>query len=369
MKRRMLYLGALLAVLMVGMLSGCGSDSGDGSGTVIPVRPGTAFVATTDFKTGGYAVVDLDTLDVQTFQGGGIVESDNAVAYYGGAIYVINRKDFDNITVLDPADVSKAERQFSTGNGTNPHSMAFASAEKAYVSLYGADYLLILDPSTGKEIGRIDLSAYADDDGIPEASPMVLVDGKLYVALQRLDRNNWFTPTGTSYVIVVDTSADRVVASIELTGTNPQYMRYDEVMGRIVVSETGSYGIQDGGLETVDPATGVAEGFFITEAQAGGDVGDFAVVGEKVYVVVTDASWKNDVAVFVKTEGSWGKAGTLGTSGAFIPSLAVDRSDRLLVPDRDTENPGLRIYDTTTDQEVEGSPVDVGLPPNAIAVF
>ncbi len=367
-----LFVSLVLAAVAAGGLWACGSsDSGDDSGLVVLVKPGTAFVVTTDYRgSGGYALVDLETLKAQTFQGNGIVESDNSVTYYGGKIYVINRKDFDNITVLDPSDVTRAERQFSTGNGTNPHSMAFVSSEKAYVSLYGADYLLIVNPSTGEEIGRIDLSGYADDDGIPEASPMVIVDGKLYVALQRLDRNNWFAPTGTSYVVVVDTGTDEVVAAIELTGTNPQFMRYDEAMGRIVVSETGNYGSQDGGLETIDPDTNRAEGFFLSEADLGGDVGAFAVVGGvKVYVVFTDASWQNHVSVWEQSEDSWQKKGVLETSGGYVPSLGLDGTDRLLVPDRDTENPGLRIFDTTTDQEVEGSPVDVGLPPNAVAVF
>ncbi len=361
------------------LLAGCGGSSG-GSDAAAPALPGTAFVATTDYSTGGYATIDLDTLAAQTFQGSGIVESDNAVTAYGGRIYVINRYGFDNITVMDPSDLTAPVVQFTTGNGTNPHAMAFVSDAKAYVSLYGADYLLIVNPTTGEEVGRVDLSGFADADGIPEASAMVIVDGKLFVALQRLDRNSWFAPTDASYVVVIDTATNEIVDAdsstpdtkdpIVLTGTNPQFLTYDNALGKIVVSETGSYGAQDGGLETVDPITYSAEGFFVTEGDLGGDVGALAVVdGAKVYVVVTDSSWANDVAVVEKTDGSWQKQGTLGLPGAFIPGLALDGQGRLLVPDRDTTSPGVRIYDTATDQEVEGSPVDVGLPPNSIAVF
>ncbi|RMG84486.1 MAG: hypothetical protein D6708_16975 [Candidatus Dadabacteria bacterium] len=209
---------------------------------------------------------------------------------------------------------------------------------------------------------------------------MAIVGGKLFVALQRLDRGNWFAPTEASYLVVIDTATDQIVDvdpstpgttdPIVLTGTNPQFMVYDETLGKIVVSETGSYGAQDGGLETVDPATYKAEGFLVTEGDLGGDVGALAVAGgSKAYVVVTDSSWANDVAVVERIGGSWQKQGTLGLSGAFIPSLALDGRGRLLAPDRDTTSPGVRIYDTATDEEVAGSPVDVGLPPNAIAVF
>ncbi len=361
------------------LLAGCGESSG-GSDAAAPALPGTAFVATTDYSTGGYATIDLDTLAAKTFQGNGIVEGDNAVTAYGGRIYVINRMGFDNITVLDPSDLTAPVVQFSTGNGTNPHAMAFASDAKAYVSLYGADYLLSVNPSTGEEVGRVDLSGFADADGLPEASAMAIVGGKLFVALQRLDRGNWFAPTEASYLVVIDTATDQIVDvdpstpgttdPIVLTGTNPQFMVYDETLGKIVVSETGSYGAQDGGLETVDPATYKAEGFLVTEGDLGGDVGALAVAGgSKAYVVVTDSSWANDVAVVERIGGSWQKQGTLGLSGAFIPSLALDGRGRLLAPDRDTTSPGVRIYDTATDEEVAGSPVDVGLPPNAIAVF
>ncbi|GAB6061692.1 YncE family protein [Deferrisoma palaeochoriense] len=363
------------------LLAGCGGSSG-GSDTAAPALPGSVFVTTTDFTTGGYATIDLDTLEVQAFEGNGIVESDNAVASHGGKIYVINRMGFDNVTVLDPSDLTVPVAQYSTGNGTNPHAMAFASDAKAFVSLYGADHLLIVNPATGEEVGRVDLSGFADDDGLPEASAMAVVGGKLFVALQRLDRDSWFAPTDASYLVVIDTATDQIVDvdpstpgtadPIVLTGTNPQFMVYDETLGKIVVSETGSYGAQDGGLEAVDPNTYAAEGFLVTEADLGGDVGALAVVdGSKAYVVVTDSSWANDVAVVerIGIGGAWEKQGTLGLPGAFIPNLALDGRGRLLVPDRDTTRPGVRVYDTATDQEVEGSPVDVGLPPNAIAVF
>ncbi|GAB4280379.1 MAG: hypothetical protein Kow0092_36030 [Deferrisomatales bacterium] len=362
------------------LLAGCGGSSGD-SDTPAPALPGTAFVTTTDYSTGGYATIDLDTLEARALPGSGIVESDNAAAYHGGKIYVINRMGFDNITVLASSDLAVPTIQFSTGNGTNPHSTALVNDTKAYVSLYGADYLLVVNPATGEELGRVDLSGFADADGVPEASPMVIVDGKLFVALQRLNRDRWFASTDASYLLVIDTATDRVVDAdpstadtddpILLTGTNPQFLLYDETLDRILVSETGDYGAQDGGLETVDPATYRAEGFLVTEADLGGDVGALAVVdGSKAYVVVTDPSWANDVAVVGKNEdGSWQKQGALGLPGAFIPSLALDCRGRLLVPDRSAEDPGVRFFDTDADQEVDGSPVDVGLPPNAIVVF
>ncbi len=366
--------------------AGCGGSGGDGDNGA-PASQGaeTAFVTTTDFTTGSYFTIDLTDLtpsgDLPSTAG--IIESDNSAAYFNGKVYVINRGNFSNITVLDTADLTTAVSQFSTGNGTNPHAMAFVSDTKAYVSLYGADYILIVDPTDqGNEVkGQIDISAFADADGIPEASPMVIVGDKLFVAVQRLDRDAWFAPTDASYLVVIDTATDEIVDvdpstpdvkdPIVLTGTNPQFMRYDEGLGKIVVSETGGYGAQDGGLETVDPATYEAEGFFVTEEALGGDVGDFALVdGTRGYAVVTLPSWANDVAVLSKGDAGWEVTGTLGMPGAFIPSLALDSTGRLLVPDRTAENPGVRIFDA--DGEVTTEPIRSGedsLPPNVIVVY
>ncbi len=381
-KNRTGWMRALCAAAAAGLAlaaAGCGSSSDDGDTPAVVV--GKVFVTTTDFSTGGYATVDLDTATAwvapDTSETADIVSSDNAVASYGGRVYVINRSA-GNITVLDGADLTTAVTQFSTGDGSNPHAMAFASGDKAYVSLYGEDYLLIANPADGTELGRVDLSAFADDDGIPEASPMVIVGGKLFVAVQRLDRDAWFAPTGASYLVVIDTATGEVVDAdpstpdvadpIMLTGTNPQFMHYDATTGKIVVSETGNWGSQDGGLETVDPATYAAEGFFVTETVLGGDVGDFTLAGtDRVYAVVTDASWQNDVVVADRDADTWTRTGALGLSGAYIPSLGNSGLGHLLVPDRSTDAPGVRVYDLATGGEVTTGPIDVGLPPNAFA--
>jgi DNA-binding beta-propeller fold protein YncE len=104
-------------------------------------------VTTTDFTTGSYSTINLRdlTADVDLPSQVGIIESDNWAVYHNNRVYIINRFGFDNITVLDTADLTTAVAQFSTGNGTNPQDMAFVSDTKAYVSLLGSNDLLIVD--------------------------------------------------------------------------------------------------------------------------------------------------------------------------------------------------------------------------------
>ncbi len=366
---------------------GGGSSRSSGGGGAGTQQTGElAFVTTTNFfDSASYSTINLrnNRADEDLPSEAGIIESDNDAVYYNNRVYVINRFNFDNITVLDVSDLSTAIKQFSTGNGSNPQDMAFVSDEQAYVSLLGENDLLRVDPTAanGSEIvSRIDLSGFRDpndSDGIVEAKSLVIVGKYLFVALQLLDN---FSPIpGVKAVLaVIDTTDDTLVDAdpgaagvnpITLSGQNPQFMRYVPDLGKIVVSETGSFGDKvDDGIETVDPFTFDAEGFLIDEDDLGGDVGDVVIVdGLKGYVVITDANFDNKVVIFDVETGD--NLGDLTGDLPFIPELAVDGSKRVLVPDRTLTEPGIRIFDSFTDTEVTASPIDVGLPPNTVIVL
>ena len=89
--------------------------------------------------------------------------------------------------------------------------MIFVSEDKAYISRYERTHLLIVNPVTGDSLGAVDLSAFADADGLPEVSLLVLYDNHLFVACQRLDRDNGWVPTDVSVIAVVDVVTDQVV--------------------------------------------------------------------------------------------------------------------------------------------------------------
>jgi len=378
-----LLFGGLILVSCGGSSSSGGFLGGGGS-TAVPGE--IAFVATTDFTTGSYSTINLRDLTANQDLPSqvGIIESDNWALYHNNKVYVINRFGFDNITVLDTADLSRAVTQFSTGNGTNPQDMAFVSDTKAYVSLLErSNDLLVVDPTAppGAEItSTIDLSGFldGDQDGFVEAGPMAMVGTTLFVALQRLDS---FVASRPGVLAVIDTTTDTLfdvdpgtpgTQGIVLTGQNPAYMDYDANLGKIVVSEVGNFGVPDGGIETVDPRTFVAEGFMITENDLGDDVGDVIIVdGLKGYAVVGGFAGQGVTVFDVDVDPVTGvitgsNPGDLVTGLPFVPDLALDSAKRLLVPDRDLINPGIRIYDTFTDQEITTDPINVGLPPNAI---
>ena len=78
----------------------------------------------------------------------------------------------------------------SVGNGTNAWDIVFVNTNKAYVSRLGSPKLLIIDPTTLRSTGELDLSSLVkptDSDGSPDPAYMLIRNGMVYVALRHID--------------------------------------------------------------------------------------------------------------------------------------------------------------------------------------
>ena len=246
------------------------------------------------------------------------------------------------------------------------------------MTLYDRASLLIVDPRDGAELGEIDLSAFADADGLPEVSQIVRVGERLYLSCQRLDRDGTWGPADVSYLVVVDIATDTLVDAdpdaegvqgIALSAANPNSMA---VTGeRIAVAGVANFGDRSGGVEIVDTAANRSLGLAVSEEDLGGDVTSMVMVDrDRGYAVVADENFANSVRPFDLSSGSAG-APLENLSGGYIPSLAVD-GDRLIVADRgsfdDPAGAGLKFYDAATGAFL-GGPIDTGLPPSNIVVL
>ncbi len=334
------------------------------------------FVITTDFATGSTAFLAANAAEAEVNLLG--IHADAVGHYHDGRVYIVNRLGQDNILVLDAMDWRTPLTQFSVGNGTNPHDIEIVAPDKAYISRYDAASLLIVNPQDGAELGQIDLSAFADADGLPEVSQIVRVGERLYLSCQRLDRNSGWGPADISYLIVVDLTTDTLVdvdpdaegvQGIALSAGNPNSMA---VVGeQIAVGGVVNFGDRAGGVEIVDVATNRSLGLAVREEDLGGDIASVVLVDQnRGYAVVTDANFANSVRPFDLSSGTVG-APLENISGGFIPSLAVD-GDRLIVADRgsfdDPASAGLKFYDAATGAFLRG-PIDTGLPPANIVVL
>lgn len=334
------------------------------------------FVITTDFSTGSTAFLAANAAEAEVNLLG--IHSDAVGHYHDGRVYIVNRLGQDNILVLDAMDLRTPLTQFSVGNGANPHDIEIVAPDKAYVTRYDAASLLIVNPQNGAELGEIDLSAFADADGLPEVSQIVRVGDRLYLSCQRLDRNGGWGPVDVSYLIVVDLATDTLidvdpdaegVQGIALSIANPNSMA---VVGeQIAVGVVVNFGDRAGGVEIVDTATSRSLGLAVSEEDLGGDITSMVLVDQnRGYAVVADENFANSVRPFELSSSAVG-APLENISGGFIPSLAVD-GDRLIVADRgsfsDPASAGLKFYDAATGAFLSG-PIDTGLPPQDIVVL
>ncbi len=335
----------------------------------------TLFVVTTDYESGGHSVLDTQSFSASTHQG--TIFQDAVVRSFGDNVYVVERWHGDNILIYHKNNLEKPVRQFSVGSGTNPHDFLLLSETRAYVTLYEESELLIVNPQTGLRTGSIDLSAYADADGIPEMDLMIRYGDYVFVSLQRLDRTRMFQPTGTSAVVVIDLRTDTIVdtdprqpgtQAIELTRTNPVDMQYVAATGKILVAEAGSYyTTDDGGLEFVDPVALTGEGVLMTEAELGGQIGGaFGALtmtdSDQGYAIIMTEDWLESRVVRFNIETRSARAVHAPNSG-FVHSDILLRNDLLYVCDRTRYAPGIRIFDTRSDNEITSQPIETGLPP------
>ncbi|MBN2071147.1 MAG: T9SS type A sorting domain-containing protein [Candidatus Krumholzibacteriota bacterium] len=331
-----------------------------------------AFVTTTDYESGSAARILLDGSHT-TATGIASIHSDAVARWYNELVYVVNRGGADNIQILDPGAGYATIGQYSTGNGSNPQDIAFRSETKAYISTFDTNELLIMNTITGEITGSIDLSSFADGDGLCEMAYIFIKHDILFVAIQRIDRNNYWGPVGDSYIAVIDCAADTLidcdgavpgVQSIPLTGTNPfSEIIFDEASGKLHLSCVGWFGMQDGGIEIINPYTFQSEGYLLTETAAGGDINNFDLAGgAKGYAVVTNSSFHTELVSFDRASGT--KTATLYSPGAWvINDIGISPYGELFLADQTPTDPGIRVYDTATDMEITSHPIDTGLPP------
>jgi len=303
-----------------------------------------------------------------------VIPGDPTGRYHEGLVYVVGRGGADLIQVYDPAAGFSLLREFSIGQGRNPQDIAFDAGGEAYVSCYDAAVLLKVDVTAGTVLETYDTSSFADADGLPETAWMLARQGRLYLAAQKLDRNNWYAPTGPGAILVFDTTVetwvdmDPLAAGVQplaLVGADP-YTRMEAVDNgtdpwRLRVGCVGFYGVLDGGLEEVDPGAGVSLGYLVTEQDLGGDITAFVGSGESVHVLVSDASFITSLRRYDPADDT---VAVLDTGNGYVHAdLAWDGGFQIFVADRTLGAEGLRVFDAVSGAELTTGALATGLPP------
>ena len=366
--------GIILLMAYLAVLFGCASGGDEGTE---PAPLNKIFLTTSDFQTGGIGIINLDNLKPWEPDPGwakDVASPDALAVFFQGKIFVINRMPQDNISVLEFDENRNLQliNQYSVkGKATsaNPYDLAFITSERAYLSRYETAKLWVINPETGDKIKTIDLSKYADDDGIPEMAFMLVRGFYVYLSLQWLDRTTpWWDPVGESYLLKINWLTDQVEGKILLSAPNPVTdLVWNDELGKILVGEAGFYGILDGGIDGIDPSTKQAQ-LIISESDLGGEISDFVILSsEKGYAGITTTDWSaSKVIAFNPSTGKVIKE-VYSTNASFPFDLELDGNGRLFITDRgNAVNPGVVVIDTSTNKVITNQPLEFTLPPYSL---
>lgn len=336
-----------------------------------------AVVATVsaDYAVGGLALVGLDDRMVQddlTTLG-----ADPQVRVTGDRLVQMNRGSENSVRIYELGSFEAPSLEFSLGDGSNPHDAAMCGGA-LFISLYGADGVGIYDPDSGATLATIDLSAYADDDGLPEAGSMVVIGDTLYVALERLDENSTYWTSETGLVAQIDCASREVTETWEV-GPSPTLVA-DPSDPETLLVRTGTYYdgdgafTWDGALSRLDPAAGALAPLGVDEADLEVNLGGVAAGSNgKALLLSTDSSWLYTVSC---VDLATGAITPITTTENFLSDVAVNDRDEAWVAARASwaapDVPGgVMIFDleTCTETTGDGGPLSFSVEPYSLAFY
>lgn len=325
-------------------------------------------------------------------------QSDYTINTYGNSIYHIGSFFIDTIDKYnaDAPDTqvwSYSTQEAGSSSSSNPYAILSLSAEKAYVIRYGSDKVWIVNPSVDAndsenfKIGELDLSAYnlpGTVGGTPNPAAGIIIDGKLYISMQRFSDD--FSTIGTGYVAVFDTETDTeietnandadTVMGIPLQGTNAARNGLVYNSGKVYVTTSKQFGSTDltlSRIETIsteDYAHNSILDATAIEGNTGSTIKGTLVVSDEqgyFYTSEYDANF-NELSTLYQFNPSTGEitGSDIGGNGTETISYAtLDSANIIWMSVANPTNPGIDLINTATNEKV-GNRLATTLNPSVI---
>jgi len=365
----------LLLVTFSALLAACGDNlagprdapAGDAS----PAKPRAVIVAG-NFMPGEAGVMSslsFDPLNVdQHVAPNGAVGSDPMIRKVGGELFVVNRADGNNVTILDAVTFAVKD-QLSTGPGSNAQDVAVAG-DKLFVPAFGTAGVVVVTRGTGTRTA-IDLSAL-DPDGQPNCVSAYHVDGEIYVACELLDAQ--FKPRGPGRIAVIDAATNAVKTSFAMVNENPfgvfEPLPEGVLGGDLVIPTVPSFSdFATGCVERIQ--TGDApksNGCVVTNAALGGYVARIAFQRQGATSIQWMVINKFDTAARGNLQGYDLETSQLWSTPVSSPTqvlvdTAVCPNGVVVVADQTMASNGLRVYEGTVERTT--APLPIGLRPGS----
>ncbi len=367
-----------IALTLSATLTACGGSSSGGDGN-LQVGKNTKYVAAiataaSDYSSGEVELAELGKDDITASGGYFPTISDITVNAYGENYYLIEKFNGDSIKKVNIRNPAITTWDYSTlaaddTVSSNPYQIVFANEEKAYLIRYNAQKAWIVNPSATTEaefhIGELDLSGYVPKDNFqnaPQMSSSVIVNGKLFITMQRLASDRG--PTNTSYVAVFDTMTDSEINThpaisdslkgIPLQGRNPGRIDYVEGLGLVVVN-VGEFGAPFDGtsLDTINPET-YAVNSIIADEDIDTQINNAVVVSPTQGYILNYAGWQNiSLQSFNPSVGASSLTDVAGLTGGDFRTIDLSPEGALWMGDANTSAQGIRIFDPATDEQID----------------
>jgi hypothetical protein len=311
-----------------------------------------------DYSVGSLSTITTESLHVN--QDISSVSGDPILRFQGGFLWQLNRFNYDTIRKYDPRDLSMplAEVSVSSDHGSsNPHDIAICG-DQIFVSLFEQSEILILSLEDLSELGRIDILNFADADQRTEASSLLVLQDKLYLGLQGLDRDNLYSNIG-SKILEIDCSAHQVSRSWDF-GANIQLINWIE--GMLLVS---SHGFEEtpAGLYSFDPETETFE----TIVTSNKNISSTASNGEQIAFISIESVENSYILNCFDGEEWHSVSGFL----EYLPDLKINQLSEIWVAshwgwlDPNNAFSGIYRFDSTC-QELEPHAIPLNLAPNSL---
>lgn len=330
-----------------------GADAAAPSATIVSVSGDYA-------GTGVLSTLKIPEMEVTINAVAGVVGGDPALRSFGDRLFILDRFGGDSVTVLD-RDLALVG-QVSTGVDTNPQDVAVIG-DALYVAAWDAAGVLVIDLNdiSGGVVKTIDLSALDESDGVPDCNSIYAVGARLYVSCQIMDRST-FTPRGNGKVAVIDTANDALVATLELTASNP-LAQFESLPGGDLVFSTAPGAVfgasnDSGCLERISTAdTPVVMGCLSNNADRNAYPSDVLPVGDVVYFVNVAGYTEADIR---RVDGTGVSLASFSV-GSNVSAMAACPTGHLVVADNSDGARGIRVFDADA-SALHGDPVDLGWP-------
>jgi len=362
------------ALVLVFALTACGDNRAlelDAAPADAPPPSPRAVVVAGSFTPGDVGVMsslDLGTMQLaQRVAPNGAIGSDPIVRRVDDELFVVNRADGNNVTVLD-AKTFAVKEQLATGAGSNPQDVA-VFGDKLFVPVFGGSGVVVLTRGS-TTIDTIDLSNL-DPDGEPNCISAFLVGTDVYVACELLDAN--FAPRGPGKVAVINASIQTIRTTLTLANANPfgVFEQMPELAGgHLVIPTVPNFGdFSVGCIEKITPGeTPVVSGCVVANQAIAGYAArvDFQLVDASAIMWMVVSKFDTEARGNLQghdllTDCLWPEP--ISPPTQVLVDMAICPNDTVVVADQTMAANGLRVYvggiETTT------TPLAIGLKPGS----